>query len=82
MNINEINKGLKIVKVSNKKFGFESAYCEHSGYCFKHDKYGFIAFEDSITPYSPCGGRKALKSILEAGGFVSFEGMKFVNPIN
>lgn len=38
------------------------------------DKYGIL------SPYTPCGGKKALQKIIDDGGFVSLDGMEFVNP--
>lgn len=31
-----------------------------------------------LVPYIPCGGKRALQSILDAGGFCSFDGMEYV----
>ena len=39
------------------------------------DKYGIL------VPYIPCGGKRALQSILDAGGFCSFEGMEYVQEL-
>ena len=53
-------------------------YEEGKGYyAFSHDrKFGLL------LPYMPCGGRKALQAIVDAGGFLSMEGMEFVQPDN
>ena len=34
-----------------------------------------------VIPYIPGGGKRALQSILDAGGFTSFEGMEYVNEL-
>ena len=31
--------------------------------------------------YIPCGGKRALQSILDAGGFCSFDGMEYVQEL-
>jgi hypothetical protein len=57
-------------------------YIVCSGYALQDPKKGFIAFEsDGGMPYIPKGGKKALKSILDAGGFVNFDGMRYIQPI-
>ena len=39
------------------------------------DEFGILA------PYIPCGGKRALQSILDAGGFCSFDGMEYVQEL-
>ena len=34
-----------------------------------------------LVPYIPCGGKRALQSILDAGGFCSFDGMEYVQEL-
>ena len=34
-----------------------------------------------VAPYIPCGGKRALQAILNAGGFTSFEGMEYVKEL-
>lgn len=34
-----------------------------------------------VVPYIPCGGKRALQSILDAGGFCSFDGMEYVQEL-
>lgn len=46
--------------------------------------YAFSAHRDSfgiLTPYVPQGGKKALQSIINGGGFISMDGMEFVSPV-
>ena len=53
-----------------------SLYEEGKGYVAfsgDRDKFGIL------IPYIPVGGKRALQSILDAGGFVSFDGMEYVN---
>lgn len=57
-----------------------------SGYALFVEGRGYVAFSNHrdrygiLAPYIPCGGRKALQSILDAGGFVNMDGIEFVNP--
>lgn len=76
------NSQLKIVQLDGTlKFKHPLGYTKPVGYCFKHSELGYLAFKDSTEPYIPSGGRKALKAIIKAGGFTSFEGMKLVKPL-
>lgn len=74
---------MKIVKLNgNQEFTwFDSkmnmiAHCFPRGWAIKTDS-GFVSF-DGHMPYMPKGGKKALQSIIEAGGFTGE--MKTVNP--
>lgn len=79
MDIQEINSQLQIVKLDNARFRHQQGYVVVSGYTFKHPELGYVAFDcDNGKPYIPIGGRLALESILEQGGFVSFDRMSFV----
>lgn len=57
-----------------------------NGYAFYEEGKGWLAFSHDrdrfgiLIPYIPCGGRKALQAILDAGGFLSIAGMEYVNP--
>jgi hypothetical protein len=74
----QINSELKIVKLSGQKFAInKSSYTMPKGFVLYHPVFGFLGFSDGISPYQPIGGKKALQSILEDGGFTSFEGMKW-----
>ena len=51
--------------------------------CLLHPSLGFVVMPgDNGTPYSPLGGERALREILSAGGFLSFDGFRFVWPID
>ena len=51
--------------------------------CLLHPSLGFVVMpDDNGTPYSPLGGEPALREILSAGGFLSFDGFRFVWPID
>ena len=81
-------KKFEIVKIKNKAFGRKEIYQLASGYCFKVEGKGYLAFSSNrdefgiLLPYIPCGGKEALTSILEAGGFTSLEGIEFVQSLN
>ena len=76
---------MKIVRLKNKAFGFKHIWTTVTGYALFEEGKGYIAFSHSrdkygiLTPYMPQGGKKALQSILDAGGFTSFENIEFVN---
>lgn len=47
-----------------------------------HPSRGFVCMpDDGGTPYTPAGGADALAEILQAGGFLNFDGFRFVWPI-
>lgn len=72
-----INDKLEIVKENAIfRMGKKDGYYSVRGFTLRHLKLGYISF-NSETPYNPGGG----KSILNAGGFVSFEGMSWVKEI-
>ena len=79
---------LEIVEIKNKAFGRKEIYQLASGYCFKVEGKGYLAFSTNrdkfgiLLPYMPYGGKEALISILEAGGFTSFDGIEFVQSLN
>lgn len=72
---------MEIIKLNEVKFLIKGGYAFCRGYALKSAE-GFIAFDcDNGIPYMPKGGKKALQSILDVGGFTSFDGMCFVNPM-
>lgn len=81
MNIQEINSKLKIVKLGSQKFQTEGGYYKPEGHAIYHPELGYFSF-DTDYPYIPAGGRKALKSILDAGGFLNFDECRWLQPIN
>ena len=58
-----------------------------TGYALSEEGKGYIAFSSDrdefgiLAPYIPCGGKRALQSILDAGGFCSFDGMEYVQEL-
>jgi hypothetical protein len=86
LDIKEINSKLEIVRLTGRliftsKSNGIRRYAP-SGFTFYVAGRGYVGFIDRSVPYFPCGGRYALESILEQGGFNSFDGMHFVNPDN
>ena len=82
MNAQQINSQLVLVKLNGQKFPTVDGYYKPTGYALKHPELGYFAFEGYDYPYTPVGGRKALKAILDAGGFLSFDDSKWLQPIN
>ena len=78
---------MKIVKLTNAKFGNSRVYTIVNGFALYEENRGFVAFSCDrdkcgiLTPYMPAGKKKTLQSILDAGGFCSFDGMEFVEAI-
>ena len=76
---------MKIIKLTNQRFGTPAFHIIKSGYALYEDGKGYVAFSSErdqygiLTPFIPRGGRKALQSLLDAGGFSSFDGMEYVN---
>ena len=79
---------LTIKKIKEAKFANAAGTITRvaNGYAFYEEGKGWIAFSHDrdrfgiLIPYIPCGGRKALQAILDAGGFVTMDGMEYVNP--
>ena len=77
-----INAALKIVRLTGElKFKTPLGYKSPSGYCLKHPEKGYFAFIGDDIPYIPCGGRKALLSIMEQGGFLNFDNAVWLQPM-
>ena len=78
-----INNSLEIVRLNgNVKFKAPLGYTLPCGYCFKHPEKGYFAFAGDTIPYIPCGGKKALLSIIESGGFLNFDNSVWLQPLN
>lgn len=76
-----------IKRLRNIKFGTKRIYKEVTGWALYEEGKGYVAYSHDrdefgiLIPYIPCGGKRALQSILDAGGFTSFEGMEYVNEL-
>lgn len=70
-----------IRRLKSAKFGTDRIARVVTGYALYEEGKGYIAFSSDrdefgiLVPYIPCGGKRALQSILDAGGFCSFDGM-------
>lgn len=77
---------MKLVRLKEANFGTNKLYVKFTGWCLYEENKGYAAFTchtdkyGILTPYSPVGGKKALQTILDQGGFTSLEGITFVNP--
>ena len=84
----EINAALRLIPGNvMRDFGFiadgGTIVTNHGTPCLLHPSRGFLVMPDGPgVPYSPCGGSDALQSILDAGGFLNFDGFRFVWPID
>ena len=84
----EINAALRMIPGNvMRDFGFiadgGTIVTNHGTPCLLHPSRGFLVMpEGPGVPYSPCGGSDALQSILDAGGFLNFDGFRFVWPID
>lgn len=79
---------MEIKRLKNVPFGNRRVYRVATGWALYEPGKGYYAFSCDrdrykiLIPYIPCGGKKALESIIKSGGFVSLDGMEFVNPIS
>lgn len=75
---------MRIKRLKSAKFGTDRIARVVTGYALYEEGKGYIAFSSDrdefgiLAPYIPCGGKRALQSILDAGGFCSFDGMEYV----
>lgn len=78
---------MEIKRLKNTKFGTNKIARVVTGWALYEAGKGWIAFSNDrdqfgiLVPHIPCGGKKALQSILDAGGFVSFDGMEYVTEL-
>lgn len=78
---------MEIKRLKNTKFGTSKIARVVTGWALYEAGKGWIAFSSDrdqfgiLVPCIPCGGKKALQSILDAGGFVSFDGMEYVTEL-
>lgn len=69
-----INAQLKVVRVKDRRFDLDqNRYILVSGYVLEHPTLGVLGWKDTDHPYQPSGGEQTLQSILDEGGFTSFE---------
>ena len=68
-----------IKNLKNFKFRDKFGIYVMNGFALYVEGKGFVSL-DGQYPYAPVGGRKALQSIIEAGGFT--EEPAYIMPIN
>lgn len=79
---------MEIKKLNAVPFGNPNLHKIVTGWALYEPAKGYYAFSSDrdrfgiLCPYMPVGGKSALRSIIKAGGFLSMEGMEFVNPMN
>lgn len=84
----DITKELEIKNINGLRFGNQKTCCKTKGYAFYHKRLGYLAFKednkesDIKVPYIPLGGKSALQSILESGGFTDYNNIEWLHPIN
>ncbi len=76
-----INDQLQIVRLQNTKFQAPNGYWLLDGYALHHSELGYVSF-DGKKPYQPNGGKATLQMVMDAGGFISFDDMYWVKPMN
>lgn len=78
---------MQIKRLRNTHFGTKKISRVVTGWVLYEPGKGWVAFSADrdefgiLVPYIPCGGKRALQSILDAGGFCSFEGMEYVQEL-
>lgn len=79
----EMNNQLQIVKINNFQFRHPLGTVACKGWAFFIPGKGFLKFksDNNFLPYVPLGGKKALQSIIETGGFIHFDDVEFINPV-
>lgn len=78
-----LNERLQIVRLNDFKFDTPKGCATVRGWGLLIPGKGFVKFkcDDDALLYAPCGGRKALESIINDGGFISYDDIEFVNPV-
>ena len=76
-----------IKRIKNAEFGNKKIWKVVTGWALYEEGKGYVAYSHDrdefgiLIPYIPCGGKRALQAILDAGGFTSFEGMECVKEL-
>lgn len=80
----QLNAQLQIVRLDGLRFKAPLGTTSINGWGLYIEGKGYLKFkcDNGHVPYTPCGGRKALESILAAGGLLNYNGIEFINPIN
>ena len=75
--MNTFNKQLRIKRIKDVKFYTADGYYLITDWVLIHDTLGYIS-DDGVVPYLPQGGKRALKSIIEGGGYLNTDGLHFI----
>jgi hypothetical protein len=80
----ELNARLKIVRLHNLTFKTPKGSTTVRGYGFRIAGLGYVRFKAHAAgiPYSPIGGKRALQSIIDDGGFTDYSNISFVHAVN
>lgn len=86
METKDLNKKLEIKPVGGLKFRINSkmvAVMTEGCYSLFIEGLGYLYFQadDEPIPYVPRGGKKALQSIIDEGGLLDYNDIRFANPI-
>lgn len=78
-----LNARLQIVRLDSYEFDTPKGRATVRGWGFLIPGLGFVKFKHDAdaVPYSPIGGKDALQSIIDSGGFIEYDSLEFVNPI-
>lgn len=76
-----LNERLQIVRLDNYEFITPKGRATVRGWGLLIPGMGFVKFKCDAVPYAPNGGKRALQSIINDGGFVSYDDLEFINPI-
>lgn len=79
----QLNAQLQIVRLDGLQFKAPIGTASTRGWGLYIEGRGYLKFKcdtNSFVPYAPCGGLKALESILAAGGLLNYNGIEFINP--
>jgi len=82
-----MNENLSIVKLSNKRLyrSDKKGYVLLNGHFLEVKGFGLVRLADGNEingiklPFEPVGGLRALKSIVNGGGFTSYNDIEFIN---
>lgn len=80
----QLNARLQIVRLDGLQFKAPLGVADARGWGLYIEGMGYLKFRSdskSFVPYAPCGGRKALESILAAGGLLNYDNIEFINPV-
>lgn len=80
----QLNARLQIVRLDGLQFKAPLGLASVKGWGLYIEGMGYLKFRSdskSFVPYAPCGGRKALESILAAGGLLNYDNIEFINPV-